>query len=328
MRLRVCDGELTARQRGEGRDAGRPLALAEIINGQTLRSAEVTCRRRNGESCHMLLSASPLRLPNQGTGCVVTLFNIEERKQAEEALRRSERLAATGRLAATIAHEINNPLESVTNLLFLIGVQPELPPQVKQYAELAQSELARVAYITKQTLAFHRESAEPVLVNVRELIDSVVYLHGQSVRDKRLKVERELRFKGQVRGFPNELRQVLANLLANAIEASPEGARLRVRTYRSRAWKREGRRGVRIVVADTGGGITPAQRERIFEPFYTTKGEKGTGLGLWVSQGIVQKHGGFIRMRSRSAGKRRGTVFCVFLPGEAAQEGSTTTAAA
>src|SRR5205085_10391503 len=143
--------------------------------------------------------------------------------------------------------------------------------------------------------AFHRESAEPVLVNVRELIDSVVYLHGQSVRDKRLKVERELRFKGQVRGFPNELSQVLANLLANAIEASPEGARLRVRTYRSRAWKREGRRGVRIVVADTGGGITPAQRERIFEPFYTTKGEKGTGLGLWVSQGIVQKHGGFIR---------------------------------
>ncbi len=289
-------------------------SVRDVLQGRSYRSVDVLLRRPSGELAHLLLSAGRVKLPGAAEACVVTLFNIEERKRAEEALRHSERLAATGRLAATIAHEINNPLEGVTNLLYLIARAPGLDPQVLDYANMAQSELLRVGRITKQTLAFHRESAAPVLIDLRELIESVVYLYERKMKDKAIQLSQDVTFRGRLKGFPTELRQVLVNLFENAVEASPPGGRLRIRAYPSREWNNSRAPGVRIVIADDGPGIPRDQYARIFDPFYTTKGEKGTGLGLWVTQSIVHKHGGSIRLRSSTGPKRSGTVFSVFLP--------------
>jgi PAS domain S-box-containing protein len=294
----------------------RAFSIQSVLAGDSYRGAEVILRKGEEQPQHLLLSAARLRLPAEtgSNACVVSLFNIEERRLAEEALRRSERLAATGRLAATIAHEINNPLTSVTNLLYLLSTDPRLSNDLKFYGEMAQAELARVSHITKQTLAFHRESDVPVRVNLNEVVESVTYLLNHKIRTKAISLVLELRETSDVMGFPNELRQVVTNIMENAIEASPEGGRLKVRLYSSAEWHNSHKTGVRLLVADEGPGIPTELRQRIFEPFFTTKGEKGTGLGLWVTTGIVQKHGGRIRTRSRTDGAHRGTVFSVFLP--------------
>jgi PAS domain S-box-containing protein len=288
--------------------------LNSVLQGAVYRAAEVAFEH-NGELTHLLLSAAPLRLPADGTsGAVITLFDIEERKRTEEYLRRSERLAATGRLAATIAHEINNPLAAVTNVLYLLTTDPRLDPSLKEYAQVAQSEISRVAHITKQTLAFHRDANLPVQVNLNDVAESVLYLYGQQLRAKSLRVHKEINFSGDVIGFPNELRQVISNIFENAIEASPRSGQLRLRVYASHEYINSHKPGVRIIIADDGPGIRQEDAQHIFEPFFTTKGEKGTGLGLWVCQGIIQKHGGYIRMRSSTNSRHSGTVFSIFLP--------------
>jgi PAS domain S-box-containing protein len=294
----------------------RVFSINSVLAGDSYRGAEVIFRRGEDRQVHLLLSAARLRLPVEtGTSaCVVSLFNIEERRLAEEALRRSEKLAATGRLAATIAHEINNPLTSVTNLLFLLATDQRLSKDLNFYAEMAQTELARVSHITKQTLAFHRESDVPVRVNLNEVIESVTYLLNHKIRTKTVHLVQALQPTADVMGYPNELRQVVTNIMENAIEASPEGGRVTIRLYPSVEWNNSHKPGVRLIVADEGCGVPEQLRQRIFEPFFTTKGEKGTGLGLWVTNGIVQKHGGFIRTRSRTEPDRSGTVFSVFLP--------------
>ena len=288
--------------------------VKSVLQGANYRGAEVVFDN-GGELTHLLLSAAPLRLPaDSASGAVITLFDIEERKRTEEYLRRSERLAATGRLAATIAHEINNPLAAVTNVLYLLATDPRLDASLKEYAQLAQTEISRVAHITKQTLAFHRDATLPVRVNLNDLAESVLYLYGQQLRAKSLRIHKEIDFNGDVVGFPNELRQVISNIFENAIEASPESGQVRLRVYASHEYMNSHKPGVRIIIADDGPGIRHENAQRIFEPFFTTKGEKGTGLGLWVCQGIIQKHGGFIRMRSSTSSRHSGTVFSIFLP--------------
>lgn len=291
--------------------------IAHALSGQEFRAIEV-CLRHGGEPTHLLLSASPLVLPNmERAGLLITLFNIEERLRTEHALRRSEKLAATGRLAASIAHEINNPLAALTNLIYLIESEAVLDV-VRQYAHTAQEELARVAHITRQTLAFYRESTAPTQMNLAELIESALFLYASAIRNKNIEIKRELRFDGSIHGYANELRQVFSNLVGNAIEAMPKDGCLRVRTYLSHEWSNSRKPGVRVVIGDTGEGIRPDHRAHLFEPFFTTKAEKGTGLGLWVSQGIVEKHGGFIRLKSSTGPQQRGTVFTIFLPTDGA----------
>ncbi|HWR16676.1 MAG TPA: ATP-binding protein [Terriglobales bacterium] len=290
-------------------------SLRSVLEGKAYRGAEVVFRQEDGEPTHLLMSAARLKLPSDATsGAVITLFDIEERKRTEEYLRRSERLAATGRLAATIAHEINNPLAAVTNLLYLLSSDPKLDGSLKEYAQVAQAEISRVAHITKQTLAFHRDTNMPVRVNLNDIMESVLYLFSQQLRVKSIRVHKEMDFNGDVIGFPNELRQVISNIFENAIEAAPEAGKVRLRVYTSREYMNSHKPGVRIVVADDGPGIRHENAQKIFEPFFTTKGEKGTGLGLWVCQGIIHKHGGYIRMKSSTHPRHSGTVFSIFLP--------------
>ena len=293
----------------------RPFHVREATAGKTFRTTEVAIQSGPMEGFHLLLSATPIRLnADEPYGCVINLVNIEERKRAHEALIASERLAATGRLAATIAHEINNPLEGMTNLLFLLSEMKGLDPTARQYVETAQQELRRVAHITRQTLGFYRQSARPTAINLGELLDSVFYLFAHRLEKRGIKVTKEYRFEASIFGYPSELRQVISNLVVNAVEACADGGKLRVRVYQSKEWANSNRPGVRVTIADKGNGIPPEHCKRLFEPFFTTKGEKGTGLGLWVSQGIVQKHGGFIRLRSSVRPESSGTAFCVFLP--------------
>ncbi|HWC17745.1 MAG TPA: ATP-binding protein [Terriglobales bacterium] len=309
IRLEVATDDSNARK-----DRAWLFRVRDALNGREFRGTEVCLRQRGGDSIHLLLSTSPLLVPNmERAGLLITLFNIEERRRTENALRRSEKLAATGRLAASIAHEINNPLAALTNLVYLIETESN-SDTVRSYAHTAQEELARVAHITRQTLAFYRESTSPTNINLAELIDSAIFLYASAIRNKNIEVRRELEFAGTIHGYANELRQVFSNIIGNAVEAMPAGGTLCIRTYQSQEWCNSRKPGVRIVIGDTGEGIKSHHRARLFEPFFTTKAEKGTGLGLWVSQGIVEKHGGFIRMKSSTGQERHGTVFSVFLP--------------
>ncbi len=232
---------------------------------------------------------------------------------AEEALRRNDRLAAMGKLAGIVAHEINNPLEAITNAFYLLRSHPSLDEEARYYAQLADQELERVSHITKQTLSFYRESQRAIEVSVSDLLDDVLALQQRSLQMNHISIEKDYSTKGHVQGFPVELKQVFMNLIGNAIQAMPDGGRLRVRV--APAMKGTPRAsGVQISISDNGTGIGVEDAGRIFEPFFTTKSTKGTGLGLWISRGIVQKHDGTLRFRSISLSSGRGTCFQVFLP--------------
>jgi PAS domain S-box-containing protein len=264
-----------------------------------------------------LVHAYPVRTtPQQVRWVGVIVQDISGRKRNEEALRRTEKLAATGRLAASIAHEINNPLEAMTNLLFLLRNFSNLDEQALNYVGMAENELRRITEITQQTLRFYRQSTLPVRANMGELLDSVVALFHAHLTKASVEVDKRYAENVDLYCFSGEVRQVMANLVSNAIDASKPGGRIVVRARRSRSWQTPHLEGVRFTVADTGAGMSREVRRRIFEAFFTTKEMTGTGLGLWVSHEIVLKHQGTIRVRSRVAdeGLPSGTVFQLFFP--------------
>ncbi|MGA2536186.1 MAG: ATP-binding protein [Terracidiphilus sp.] len=233
---------------------------------------------------------------------------------AEEALRRTERLAAMGRVAGIIAHEINNPLEAITNAFYLLRNHPSLDEEARYYAQLGEEELIRVGHITKQTLGFYRESRHPVEMSIAGLIDDVLELQGRQLHASKIVFDRKYRTKGMIRGFPVELRQVFFNLIGNAAQAMPNGGKLRIRIWEQ--WNQVlGRTDLCISVCDTGEGILQEHRKHLFEPFFTTKSSKGTGLGLWISKGIIQKYEGTIQFRSIPFKGGHVTSFRVALPG-------------
>ena len=239
--------------------------------------------------------------------------NVTEHHQTQQALLQSEKLAAVGKLAATIAHEINNPLESVTNLLYLAR-HSEDATEVPTYLDLAERELRRISVISWQTLRFHRQSTSPSLVTCEDLFESVLSVYQGRLVNSQIHVERLKRGSRAIECFDGEIRQVLSNLVGNAIDAmSPQGGRLLIRSHDATDWA-TGRTGLRMTVADTGSGMPAATQSKAFEAFYTTKGFGGTGLGLWVSKEIVDRHQGRLRFRSRQGDGGHGTVFSLFLP--------------
>jgi PAS domain S-box-containing protein len=267
--------------------------------------------RKDGARWPVLLSISPLRnARGEIVGASAIARDISAEKQSEEAIRRSEKLATAGRLAASIAHEINNPLEAVVNLLYLARHDSS---HADEYLTLAEKEVGRVAQLAQQTLGFVRDTNSPGSMDPTAIMDEILQLYSRKLESRNIFVIRRYRNSGEISGYSGELRQLLANLVVNAADAMADGGFLRVRVAPGHNWS-NGREGVRITVADNGSGIPHNNLRQIFEPFYTTKKDTGTGLGLWVSRGIVQKHGGSIRVRSRADGRSTGTVFSIFLP--------------
>jgi signal transduction histidine kinase len=279
-----------------------------------------------------LVSAYPVRTnPTKVRWAGIIVLDASDRKRSEEALRRSEKLAVTGRLAASIAHEINNPLEAITNLLFLMRNFTTLDEKAQNYVSMAEHEVRRIAEIAQQTLRFYRQSTLPARATMAELLDSVLSLHQGRFNSLDIHLERDYDPSLDLFCFAGEIRQVIANLVANAVDATSNGGRILVRARKSHNWTEPSQAGVRFAVADTGSGMEPEVRERVFEPFFTTKEDTGTGLGLWVSHSIIVKHHGLVHVRSRirapeSQGRAgnsgtvasgtvpSGTVFEIFIP--------------
>lgn len=293
-------------------DPPTAFSVQSVLDGYTHKAVEAKLVREGQFPLSLLISAGRVESDSGETlGCVITLLDISERKAVEEVLRRSEKLAAAGRIAGTLAHEINNPLSAVTNLLFLLQ-NSHLDPAHQHYVDLAASELARVSRIARNTLSFYREAASPVPVQLSEVIDSVLELYQQQIAAKSLRISKRYGTDCEVYQYPGELRQVFSNLIINAIDALPLEGELIV-AIRPRSNMDGKLKGATVYIADRGAGIPKKHRERLFEPFFTTKGEKGTGLGLWITHGIVQKQGGHIRVRSSVRSGNSWTVFSVFV---------------
>jgi signal transduction histidine kinase len=250
---------------------------------------------------------------------------MEQFAKAQEALLKAEKLAVTGRLATSIAHEINNPLEAVTNLLFLMRHEPNQEMQVA-YLQQAEQELARVSEIVKQTLRFYKATDRRAEINVASVVESVLALYQSRLQYAGITVETEVLVpSASVLSSAGELKQILANLIGNAIDAMRSGGKLRIRISPEQACRTDGMPGVRLTVADTGSGISKELLPTIFEPFVTTKGEMGTGLGLWVTDEIVKRNGWRINVRSSVTPKHRGTAISLQMP--VAKEQQEVTAA-
>ena len=291
-------------------------SVSRALRGETVVQRQQCVRRIDtGTEAIVSVNATPVRDSSGNvTMAVLTVEDITAMKQAEESLRTSEKLAAVGRMAGTLAHEINNPLDAVNNLVYLLSQDSKLDEHGRECVQLLQRELERTQHIIANTLSFYRDSSSPVQVNLSQVLDSVLTLDARKIDRKQLQVSKCIEANVPVMGFPGELRQVFLNLVTNAIEATPDRGKLKFHIFMSRQWQKEEVRGLRVVIADNGHGTSPEHRPKLFQPFFTTKGEQGTGLGLWVSQGIVRKHQGEIRMRSTTRFGRSGTCFSVFLP--------------
>jgi PAS domain S-box-containing protein len=296
-----------------------PGITTKVMRGEPVQHHTSERIRKDGTRITVDISLSPIRNERGDViGASSIAHDITAQRRSEEALRRNEKLATAGRLAAAVAHEINNPLEAVLNLIYLARHRPQ---SQEQYLEMAETEVLRVAAIAQQMLGFVREGSSPAPLNVAATLDDVLQLYLRQLTQKHIGIDKTYDRDIEIRGFAGELRQLFSNLILNALDALDEGGRLTLHVARSRDWSSHGigarRTGVRITIADNGSGIRDADQSRIFEPFYSTKGDAGTGLGLWLSHGIVQKHEGSIRVRSRTAAGSRGTVFLIFLPDSA-----------
>jgi two-component system, NtrC family, sensor kinase len=247
--------------------------------------------------------------------------DITAELRAEEALRETEKMAAMGRVAGIIAHEVNNPLAAITNIFYLLRNHPSLDEDARRCADLAEQELQRVSHITRQTLSFYRESKQPITVLVPELLDEVLALQERALMASHITLRKQYLATCMVQGFPVELRQVFLNLIGNAIQAMPDGGVLGVYVRETTDWTRQ-LRGTSISILDTGAGIRPEDARRLFQPFFSTKSTKGTGLGLWISKGIIQKYDGRITCRSFRHGDQCATCFKIFLPVSGSANGS------
>jgi len=256
------------------------------------------------------IAVDALSTPHGQAGFIVVISDITDRKLADYAVRTAEKLAESGRLAQSLAHEINNPLEAITNLLYL-AEESNTEDEVKQYLSLAGEQLSRISRITKQSLSFHRDTLQPIGVNVGEIVGEVVDMYGKLAARRNIEIVFDPKSALSIRGFPGQLRQVFGNLVRNALDAASPNTSVNVRVRSSR---RSRGLGTRVTIHDRGTGIPWGIREKLFDPFFTTKELKGSGLGLWVSRAIISNHHGTLRFRSTTRVGASGTTFEVFLP--------------
>src|SRR6185437_8308201 len=291
------------------------IIFGKVRSGQTIDHFETVRIAKSGERIDVSLSVSPVRDEHGNIiGAAKIARDIRETRKIERALRTTEKLAAAGRLAATVAHEINNPLEAVNNLVFLAKRDVREANKVCEYLRLAERELDRVAHIARQTLGFYRETSAPIRINVLKTIDDLLFLYEKRFETRKIQVIKQYKNTSEITVLAGEIRQALSNLISNAIDAMPSGGSLVVRVSEAREWSNSLQSGVRVTILDTGTGIPLHARNSLFEPFFTTKSDVGTGLGLWITRNIVEKHNGSIRFLSRTGLRDHGTAFSIFLP--------------
>ncbi len=316
---------------------------AARIEGRSVDGFNEILWTKGGQPAHVTCSAVPVSRGNDLIGAVVTLFDLtkfqegataqqkgtnsseevkhsspellkQQQKTLENHLLESEKMAAVGRLAASISHEINNPLEAITNLLYLIRHDTEISSKADEYLTQAESELSRVTEIVSQTLRFQRGGSEPTACVPEAVVESVIALQQGKLRNSGIRIDRQHRRSKSFNCSEGDLRQILNNLLSNAIDATRgSGSVITIRTSPGRD-VRSGNEGVRISVSDSGHGMTPETQTKIFDPLYTTKGAGGSGLGLWISHSLAKRHGGKLSVRSSKGNGQRGTTFSLFLP--------------
>ena len=311
---------------------GKPLEEAfKIVNEETRKTVESPVekvrRHKNviGLANHTMLisrdgkerliddSAAPIfDESGEMRGIVLVFHDVTEQRRTQAALISGEKLAVAGRLAASIAHEIHNPLDSVTNLLFLLRDETDKAKRA-EYLKTAEQELGRTMEISRAMLRLYREPKEPIQVNLKELLESVLLLLERRIAEQEILTKTEFAANCIVEGFPAELRQVITNVVVNAIEAAGSRGHVRIRLKGAPAEELRGA-GALIEVADSGPGIPEGNESKLFQPFFTTKGENGTGLGLWVSMGIVQKHGGMMRLLNCHEKEYGGACVRIYLP--------------
>lgn len=290
-------------------------AIRELHKDCFARPYEKAYIAKDGHRVPLLVGATciPAKNLDQEKDDIAVFFtDLTLQKRAEQSLLQTEKLTAVGRLASSISHEINNPLEAVTNLLFIVSNSPNLSQSDRDYLAAADRELTRVSRITSQTLRFHRQSTAATEVKPQDLLEEVIALYGTRLNGSQIEVERDFGSTVSFMCFEGDIRQVLSNLVGNAFDAMRTGGRLRLKT-RCATWWPTGEPGVRLTVADTGSGMTGDVQKHVFDAFYSTKGIHGTGLGLWISKRIVHKHRGHLRVCS-SMGAKHGTVFTLWLP--------------
>jgi two-component system CheB/CheR fusion protein len=244
---------------------------------------------------------------------VGVMADITHRKQAEDALLRAEKLAVAGRLAASVAHEINNPLEAIANMLYLITIC-DSTEQAKMRASTALDELMRISLVAQSTLKFHRETGSPKATLLSEVMDSVLSMFRAKLQSLDIAVDMKAGQEFPIACMPSETQQMFANLISNSIDAMQRKGRIAIRIQRSQDWRNRTSPGMRVTICDTGTGINRVTLSHIFEPFFTTKADTGTGLGLWVVAQLLERHKGSVNVWSSQRPGASGTAFSLFIP--------------
>jgi PAS domain S-box-containing protein len=288
--------------------------LQRLRAGERIEHYETKRRRKNGETIHVSVSISPIR-DNEGRliGGSKIVRDISDRKKLEQLVIQSEKLAATGRMAAAIAHEINNPLESLVNLIYLARKSCAGNEKGLTYLLTAEKELERVSHIARQTLGYYRDTGSPKEVHLHDLLDNVLAVYNSRLVAKGIVVENRFNDLRKILVSQGEMLQVFSNIIVNAIDAMTAGGTLSIQTRNTSG---PGGNGIQIAIRDQGIGIEPDHMEKVFEPFFTTKGNLGTGIGLWVAKQLVERHSGQISITSNTERGRSGTVVSIFLPFE------------
>jgi PAS domain S-box-containing protein len=286
--------------------------LRKLRAGERIDHYDTVRMKKDGERIEVSVTISPIKdASGRVIGASKIARDISDRKRIERLLVQSEKLAATGRMAAAVAHEINNPLESLINLIFL--ARKNSPPEGKAYAHLqtAEQELERVAHIARQTLGYYRDTGLPTELHIHELIENVLTVYKAKLVAHEIKVETRFKDKQEISVSRGELLQVFSNIITNAIDAMPGGGTLNIATRQIAGPTGE---GVQTVIRDSGVGIEQEHLERIFEPFFTTKGTVGTGIGLWIARQLAERRSGRISVASGTEMGSSGTSVTIFIP--------------